>query len=165
MSQSIKEKVIESINDAKGLYHRLVLIVGTSGVGKSALLREIAEDYGKKVINVNLEVSAELLQLSARQRVLQLRDVLDKITIDVADLVFLDNIEILFEKDLQQDPLRLLQSLSRNISVVATWNGDKFGGQLTYAEVGHREYRRYDSVDAICVCVLDQKFDGNFNEA
>jgi hypothetical protein len=40
-----------------------------------------------------------------------------------AGLVLLDNIELLFDVHLKQDPLRLLQGLSRNKTVVATWNG------------------------------------------
>ena len=65
--------------------------------------------------------------------------------------VVLDNLEILFDKDLQQDPLRLLQSISRNRAVVASWNGIMNSGRLLYAETGHPEYRSYDSVDALIV--------------
>ena len=63
----------------------------------------------------------------------------------------LDNLEILFDKDLQQDPLRLLQGISRNRAVVASWNGIMNSGRLLYAETGHPEYRSYDSVDALIV--------------
>lgn len=63
----------------------------------------------------------------------------------------LDNLEILFDKDLQQDPLRLLQSISRNRAVVASWNGSINSGRLLYAEPGHPEYRSYDTVDALIV--------------
>jgi hypothetical protein len=65
--------------------------------------------------------------------------------------VVLDNLEIIFAKDLKQDPLRLLQGLSRNRTVVASWNGTASGGRLLYAETGHPEYRSYDSVDALIV--------------
>ena len=66
---------------------------------------------------------------------------------------FDDNLEILFDKDLKQDPLRLLQSLSRNRSVVASWNGKKLKGKLTYAELDHPEYRGYDLDDTLIVCM------------
>jgi hypothetical protein len=59
--------------------------------------------------------------------------------------VVLDNLEILFDKDLQQDPLRLLQSISRNRAVVASWNGIMNSGRLFYAEPEHPEYRNYDT--------------------
>ena len=68
--------------------------------------------------------------------------------------VFFDDVriyEILFDKDLQQDPLRLLQGISRNRAVVASWNGIMNSGRLLYAEIGHPEYRSYDSVDVLIV--------------
>ena len=69
--------------------------------------------------------------------------------------VILDNLEILFDNALQQDPLRLLQSISRNRAVVASWNGIVNSGRLLYAETGHPEYRSYDSIDALIVDMND----------
>ena len=64
----------------------------------------------------------------------------------------LDNLEILFDNDLKQDPLRLLQGISRNRAVVASWNGAmKSAEGSSYAETSHPEYRSYDSVDALIV--------------
>ena len=51
-----------------------------------------------------------------------------------SEVVLLDNIELLFATELAQDPLRLLQSLSRNRTIVAAWPGNFDGGALTYAE-------------------------------
>ena len=66
-------------------------------------------------------------------------------------LLVLDNLEILFDPDLKQDPLRLLQGISRNRSVLASWNGTYNSGKLLYAESGHPEYRSYDSADVLIV--------------
>ena len=38
-------------------------------------------------------------------------------------MILLDNMEVIFDVGLKQDPLRLLQGLSRNKTVVAAWNG------------------------------------------
>jgi hypothetical protein len=133
------------------LYHRLVLLVGETGSGKTGVLRGVAEAFGTSVINVNLALSSELLELTAKQRSLRLPGILDQIADQTQSPVVLDNLEILFDKDLKQDPLRLLQGLSRNRSVVASWNGAMTFGRLLYAETGHPEYRSYDSVDALIV--------------
>jgi hypothetical protein len=69
------------------------------------------------------------------------------------DTVLLDNTEILFDPVLQQDPLRLLQQVSRNRTIVAAWNGKFEGGTLIYAEPDHPEYRKYYEVDAL-ICSL-----------
>ena len=151
MAEPIHDKIKRSLQSAEGLYHRLVLLVGETGSGKTGVLRDIAEEFGTSVINVNLALSTELLELTAKQRSLRLPGILDQIA-DKAPLpVVLDNLEILFDKDLKQDPLRLLQGISRNRPVVASWNGAITSGKLIYAESGHPEYRSYDSVDALIV--------------
>ena len=96
-------------------------------------------------------VAGELLELTAKQRSLRLPDILDRIADRNRSPVVLDNLEILFDKDLKQDPLRLLQSLSRNRTVLASWNGLVNCGRLLYAEAGHPEYRSYESIDALIV--------------
>ena len=151
MAEPIQNKIKRSLQAAEGLYHRLVLLVGETGSGKTGVLRDVADDPGAEVININLELSAELLELSAKQRALRLPGILDKIVDKAGSTVVLDNLEILFDKDLKQDPLRLLQGISRNRSVVASWSGTTAGGRLMYAETGHPEYRSYDSADLLIV--------------
>jgi len=151
MAEPIHDKIKRSIQAAEGLYHRLVLLVGETGAGKTGVLRSIAAEFGTSVINVNLNLSRELLELTAKQRSLRLPDILSQVAGKAQSLVVLDNIEILFDKGLKQDPLRLLQTISRNRTVVASWNGTSSEGRLLYAENGHPEYRSYDSVDAMIV--------------
>ena len=85
-----------------------------------------------------------MLDLTQRQRALQLprllREIVDK---DAGKMTLLDNTELLFDVGLKQDPLRLLQGLSRNKTVVASWNGTIYNNILTYAEPAHPEYKRY----------------------
>lgn len=151
MNEPIREKIKRSLQAAEGAYYRLVLLVGKAGSDKSKILLCIAEEFSTSVINVNLVLSSELLELTAKQRSLRLPGILDQLTDKASNPVILDNLEILFEKSLQQDPLRLLQSISRNRTVVASWNGIINSGWLLYAETGHPEYRIYDSVDALIV--------------
>jgi SAM-dependent methyltransferase len=151
VAEPIQDKIKRLLQAAECLYHRLVLLVGDTGSGKTRVLREVAQDLGTKVINVNLALSAELLELTAKQRALRLPGILNQIVDKEQSPVVLDNLEILFDKDLKQDPLRLLQGISRNRSVVASWNGTTIGGKLIYAEAGHPEYRSYDLVNLTVV--------------
>ena len=85
-----------------------------------------------------------MLDLTERQRALQLPLLLREIIKNTSDeVVLLDNTEILFDVFLKQDPLRLLQGLSRNKTVVAAWNGSIDGDHMIYAVPDHPEYRRY----------------------
>lgn len=151
MHLTIHEKLKRSLQASEGLYHRLVLLVGATGSGKTGVLRDVADKFGTSVVNVNLALSGELLELTAKQRALRLPSILDQIADQAQSPVILDNLEILFDRNLQQDPLRLLQSISRNRAVVASWNGTMNSGKLLYAETGHPEYRCYDSFNALIV--------------
>lgn len=151
MAEPIPVKIKRSLLSAEKLYHRLVLLVGETDSRKTDALQSIAREFGTSVINVNLALSRELLGLTAKQQSLRLPGILDKIADQTRLPVVLDNLDIIFDKDLQQDPLRLLQSISRNRTVVASWNGAMDSGRLLYAEAGHPEYRSYDSVEALIV--------------
>lgn len=151
MTGPIHDKIKQSMQTAEGLYHRLVLLVGETGSGKTKVLREIADEFATTVININLSLSSDLLELTAKQRSLRLPEILDQIVEKAQSLVVLDNIEILFDKELKQDPLRLLQGISRNHTVVASWSGAFIAGRLSYAEAGHPEYRTYDADGTLIV--------------
>ena len=152
MSDSLSERLLVEIGNAETLYHRLVLIVAPSGSGKTAALRDVARRTGTTPLNLNLELSRRMLDLTARQRALQLPRAVEEIVGRDTPLVLLDNIEILFDTAFQQDPLRLLQGASRNRTIVAAWNGLLENGYLSYAAPGHPEHRRYPVRDLVVVC-------------
>ena len=152
MAEPLADSVIQRIGQAADLYHRLVMLVAPAGAGKTAVLRAVHERTAAPLVNVNLDLSRQLLDLTARQRTLQLPHLLSNIVAaSAAEVTLLDNIEILFDITLKQDPLRLLQGLSRNRTVVAAWNGSIEGEHLVYAAPGHPEYRRYPSRDFLVV--------------
>ena len=149
MTTHLSEAVNEMIGHAESLYHRLVLIVGATGTGKTGALRDIAQRTGAPLVNVSLELSRRSLYLAERQRPRHVQHLLEQIVAETeGDVVLLDNIELLFDVALRQEPLRLLQGLSRRKTVVAVWNGLIEGGHIQYALPGHPEHRRY-AVDGI----------------
>lgn len=151
MTELITDKVKQSLKAADGLYHRLVLLVGEAGSGKTAVLRRLVDDLCVPIINVNLELSASMLELTLKQRSIRLPKLLDQIVETGNPVVLLDNLEILFDKSLEQDPLRLLERISRNRSVIATWSGSIKDNRLVYAKADHQEYRWYDLADILIV--------------
>ena len=144
MAESLADQVVLKIKQADELYHRLILVVAPAGAGKTAALKDVQERIGAPWVNVNLDLSRRMLDLTERQRALQLPLLLREIIKNTSDeVVLLDNTEILFDVFLKQDPLRLLQGLSRNKTVVAAWNGSIDGDHMIYAVPDHPEYRRY----------------------
>lgn len=144
MAEPLADKVIAKIDQVAELYHRLVLLVAPAGAGKTAALRHVHERTAIPLINLNLELSRRLLDLTERQRALQLpRLFAEVVDAGAGEVILLDNIEVLFAVPLKQDPLRLLQGLSRNKTLVAAWTGGIEAGHLVYATPDHPEYRRY----------------------
>ncbi len=152
MAELLADRVMTKIDQAADLYYRLVILVATAGAGKTAALRVVQEQSSAALVNVNLELTRRMLGLTERQRALKLPDLLAEILREnKAEVFLLDNIEVLFDVSLKQDPLRLLQGLSRNKTVVAAWSGSIKADHLIYAAPDHSEYRRYPVQDFLVV--------------
>lgn len=146
------ENLLNAISQAASQYYRLVLVVGPPGGGKTAALQDMAQKLGCPLLNVNLELSKRMLELTRTQRSRQVERLLKEVIAAVpGDVVLLDNLEILFDTALEVTPLRLLQVSSRNRALVATWNGSFRDGTLTYAEPGHPEFIQFKQTEAIVV--------------
>lgn len=145
-------EVESCLPDLDRRYYRLILIAGPIGAGKTRLLKEFCRRHSAPYVNVNLALSERMLHLTTKQRPLRVRQYLQEVISEVAgDIVALDNLELLFDPTLRQDPLPLLQGLSRNRRIVAAWGGAYADSTLTYAEPGHPEYQRYNDPDAIVI--------------
>ena len=124
MTSRLAEAVAEKIEHAGSLYHRLVLVLGPERSENATALKDIAERIDAPLINVGLELSRRLLDLAERQRRFRVPILLERlVATSEGEIVLLDNIELLFDSTLRQDPLAVLQRLSRRRTVVATWNG------------------------------------------
>lgn len=142
----------QAIQQASSQYFRLVILAGAPGSGKTAALQSIAQKTGCHIVNVNLELSKRMLELTRTQRSQHVERLLkDVIAGAPGDVVLLDNLEILFDTSLEVEPLRLLQVSSRNRTVVASWSGTYVDGTLIYAEPGHPEFVQFKRVDALVI--------------
>ena len=146
----LADGLLKRIAQANELYYRLILLVSEVGKGNELNLNELAEHTGLRRVNVSLEMSSRMLDFSARKRSLRAAEILSDITSgeDAAGYL-LDNIELLFNPVLKQDPLHLLQNLSRSRLIAAHWNGKIDGQVLLYARPDHPEYRRYSAKDLV----------------
>jgi len=149
-------KLEEAIRQASSQYFRLVLLAGKPGSGKTAVLQWVATKTGYPVVNINLELSKGMLELTRTQRTRQVERLFKETIAAVpGEVVLLDNLEILFSTGLEVEPLRLLQVSSRNRTIVASWNGSFMAGTLTYAEPGHPEFVQFKQLDAVVIAVGD----------
>jgi len=146
------ERLIGEIGD---LNSKLVLLVGASRSGKTKLLRELGTELNIEPLNVGLELGRRLAATPINKRGFSagelLREIADKERTD--DPLLLDNLELLFEKGLQINPLDLVKRLAHSKRVVAVWPGELRGDRLIYADMSHPEHRDY-SRDGVVVLVI-----------
>lgn len=145
---------MHSIRSSCALYHKLILLTGVPGSGKTPILNEIAAHFQQSVINVNLAISEKLIGVSKKQRPLKISALINDLVGTGETPVILDNLEMLFDIELKQNPLHLLMNNARNRVVVASWSGTYKDGRLVYAEIGHSEYRIYDTQDSKKVLIV-----------
>jgi len=144
LMQTIQDELLNRISIAPQQYNRLIILLNPVSQINDMSKLDIVGKLGLRYINLGLKLSQMLLDLTERQRVLKVPQLVDQIIGSIEDNpAILDHIEILFEPSLQQDPLRLLQGLSRNKTILAIWNGQVNNGYLTYASADHPEYRKY----------------------
>ena len=147
MPASLRQQIEDRLSELDYGYHHLLLVIVPISTGKKRDFKQVATQAGLAYVNLGLELSQRFIELTDRQRSLRVPRLMDEILNRKATAIFLDNTEILFDINLQQDPLRLLQNVSRNHTIVASWCGKVQGDYLVYAEPGHPEYRRYPIKD------------------
>src|SRR5690349_19817315 len=92
----------KAIQQAAGQYFRLVVLAGFPGSGKTAVLQAVAQASGFQLINVNLELSKRMLELTRTQRSRHVGRLLKEVIGAVpGDVVLLDNLEVLFDTGLE----------------------------------------------------------------
>ena len=148
----LSEEIRRHLNWAKEQYYRIILFVAPSESGKSEILDDISKKIGAPIINVSLELTQLMLDLTKRQRAFHFSKIFNQIINKINnDVVILNNIEILFDPVFKQDPLRLLQMCSRNKTLIISWNGSVENDCLIYAIPSHPEYRKYPIGELIVI--------------
>ena len=145
-------KLERLVGEIGHLNSRMVLLVGPGRSGKTRLLRELAGKLHVEPLNVGLELGRRLAATPRNKRGFSaaglLRELADRQRSD--DPLLLDNLELLFEKGLQINPLDLVKRLAHSRRVVAVWPGELRGDRLIYADMSHPEHRDY-SRDGVVV--------------
>ena len=146
-----------TVKQAAEAYYKLVLIVGPTGSGKSALLKQAAH-YNFSFLNLGEEVSRRLLSRPAYLRAAEAEEAAIELVDQVGGVrLAIDNTETLFEPPIRLNPLALLKRLSVHRTVVATWNGHFDDNRLIYGFNGHPAYRefKYTKEDSFIIVPAD----------
>ena len=135
----------QAISSVKKYHSQLITVVGDSA---SQLLEHAAASDNSPVMNLSLELSERLINIPGKDRAKSVTSVFsDLLDAHQTEVLLLDHIEILFDRTLSIEPLKLLQNNAKNSTLVVAWPGKKSASSLTYATPGHPEYRSYKTSD------------------
>jgi hypothetical protein len=138
------DTVINSLAHVGKNFSKLLILVGPASSGKTQCLHEISERINIPYINLGVDLSKKLIELSSKQQVLRVSGLTKEIISNVTlDTVLVDNIELLFNPELKIDPVRLLLNCSRNKTLVVAFSGKQVDNSIIYAEPHHQEYGKF----------------------
>lgn len=139
------DNLLLAITQATRYREQLVLVANGAA---SNLLIQYSQANDIPLMNLGIELSAKLLEIPHLEWPKKVAGLfialLEK---NQTSIILLDHIEILFDRTLAIDPLKLLKSSARNLTLVVVWPGVKSEFLLTYAIPNHPEYRAYKQAE------------------
>jgi len=106
-------------------------------------------------LDLNKSLSEQLINVPKQDRTkLVSQLVADLIKGVPGESVLICGLEILFDRSLAVDPIRLLSTCAKNKTLLVCWSGDKTSSGLSYAVASHPEHRTYKASDLSGVIFL-----------
>ena len=157
----MRDKLIAALDMVGADRHKLVVLLGGFGSGKTQLLMEVAADTNAVVVNLNLSLTERLLTLPRSQyadgvTVHRLIDELcDELSPDGRPL-FVDNVELLFSPELGRvNPVDTFKRIARQRPVVLALPAARVGNAIVYSELGRKDYMRIPVDSAMFVITME----------
>ena len=142
------DKLIDAITKASANRSRLIFFLGDKIASQDLLDHE--------QLNLNKTLSELLTNMPKSERARSVEHLVSSLIREVsADEVVVNGLEILFDRSLVIDPVRLLEACSKNKTLLVRWPGDKTNTGLSYALPSHPEYRSYRHADLSDVILLE----------
>jgi len=146
MAKSFDQSTVDAIKTVSQDRHKLVILLGVFGVGKTNILKKIARETAGVYLNLNLELSERLLKLprSAMNDGVTVPRLIDEIC-DLfspqKETLFVDNIELLFSPELGKiNPVDTFKRISRQRPIVIAIPAYREGNLAVYSTPDSQDY-------------------------
>lgn len=107
------------------------------------------------VININKELSSLLVTIPRKKIPISAPKLFSRLISESPnDTVCLEGLEILFDRMLSVDPVKLLKVCARDKTILIKWPGEIVEYGFNYATPNHPEYRNYKTSDLSDVIFL-----------
>ncbi|MGS2777776.1 BREX-3 system P-loop-containing protein BrxF [Robertmurraya sp. GLU-23] len=149
MRTELVRKIEQGIENISSKYYRMLLVCEHQ---KGNSVQYMGESQHYPVLNISLMLSERLKEYPSKRMTSRVHVLLSEILKEAeSDVICLEHIEILFDPSLNQDVIQLLQSFSRNYTLIISWRGTYDGKRFTYAVPGHPEYYECSDFDGIVI--------------
>ena len=146
MKSDILKQLVSSVETVQSDRHRLVILLGAFGAGKTDLLKEAAIRLNGKYLNLNLELTERLLAVPVTQYCdgVTVHALIDDICSTISphhEPLMVDNLEILFSPDLGKiNPIDTFRRISRERAIVIALPAIRQGQMAIYSKFDHADY-------------------------
>ena len=146
MKSAITGELITAIQAVQADRHKLIILLGKFGAGKTAILKQTAAEVVGKYLNLNMELSEKLLGIPTSQYLdgTTVHAIIDQLCEDASphqEPLFVDNLEILFSPELGKiNPIDTFKRISRERPVVIALPAYRQGSSAIYSSSGHEDY-------------------------
>lgn len=137
--------------------HKLILVLGGFGAGKTELLRATAVATEGAYLNLNLALTERLRQLPRSRYAdgVTVHAEIDRLCDELSQHgrpLFIDNVELLFSPELGKvNPIDTFKRISRQRPVVLALPARRDGAYAKYSAIGRADYLRMEIGDYIII--------------
>ena len=142
----MRERLLGAVRTVSADHHKLVILLGAFGSGKTALLKGVVAELDAAYVNLNLRLTERLLATPRSEyddgvTVHRFIDELcDELSPDGRPLL-IDNVELLFSPELGKiNPVDTLKRVSRQRPVVLALPARRQGAYAEYSTVGRDDH-------------------------
>ncbi|RID89031.1 BREX-3 system P-loop-containing protein BrxF [Peribacillus asahii] len=149
MRTDLVRKIEQELKSISSKYYKILLVCEHQ---KGNSVQYIGQSGNFPVLNISLLLSEKLKEYPRKRMTNRVHALLSDILKETSsDVICLEHIEILFDPNLNQDAIQLLQSFSRNYTLIVSWRGTYNGKKFTYAVPGHPEYYECSDFDGTII--------------
>lgn len=144
----MRTRLIETIRTVSSDRHKLVILLGQFGTGKTDLLKDVAAEIDGIYVNLNLELTERLLTLPRRKYDdgVTAHKLIDELCDELSpngEPLLIDNVEILLSPELGKlNPIDTFKRMSRQRPVVIALPARRVGHHAEYATIGQADHLR-----------------------
>ncbi|MBN1139226.1 MAG: BREX-3 system P-loop-containing protein BrxF [Anaerolineae bacterium] len=142
----MQDQLLQALNLVAADRHKLVILLGGFGSGKTKLLQALAPQVGGVYVNLNLQLTERLLTVpqSRYNDGVTVHRLIDELCDELAPdrrPLFIDNVELLFSPEVGRiNPVDTFKRISRQRQVVLALPAQRRGNNAVYSALGREDY-------------------------